>query len=233
MQIIFSTDFGCHSKNSVIHNSATLINVTNNDLALDQGWLIQSKDAKPCWYQSRSTRVKLENTNYEFNNEFVILNKKDNLAELDLVYTKYCAHKKYKKYYEVNDSLEQDIIIGYFDGNDITAWTKLRPYSKKSIESVLFVWDYRNPETHLGLKSLRHEIAWAKLQGYEYFYIGPGYEKNSIYKADIDGFEWWTGSAWSSDVEWYTWLCKRDSKIASYHQIHSVLSNLPPYHNSP
>ena len=116
-------------------------------------------------------------------------------------------------------------MFGYYH-EDLTAWSKLRCYSTKSIESVQFVWDYSNPASHLGLHSLRHEIAWAKESSYEYFYMGAGYEKNSIYKSDIDGFEWWTGREWSSDKDEYIYLCKRDSKISSYHQIHSVLANL-------
>lgn len=233
MQIIFSTEFGCHSKNSVIVNTATLINVTDPDQALEKGWLIEAKNSAPVWYQSRSTRVKLARTNYEYNNEFEFLPNNYDVVELDKIYTKYCDHKHYKKYFEVNSKLESDRIIGYFIDNKLTAWTKLRSYSEKSIESVLFVWDYSHPETHLGIKSLRSEIAWAKQQGYEYFYMGPGYEKNSIYKSDVDGFEWWTGSEWSTDINKYRYLCKRDSHVASYHQIHSVLANLQPYQNNP
>ena len=117
-------------------------------------------------------------------------------------------------------------MFGYYFNENLTAWSKLRRYSKESIESVQFVWDYSNPASHLGLCSLRHEISWAKESGYEYFYMGSGYEKNSIYKSDIDGFEWWTGSEWSTDRDEYIYLCKRDSKISSCHQIHTALANL-------
>jgi len=227
MQIIFSNEFGCHSKSELILNYPELINVKEDEynLALEQGWLLSIKDDAPKWYQSRSTRTKLSKTNYEFNDAFVIFNNKPT-EQLDQIYNAYCAHKHYNKYFEVGQFLESDIVLGYYANNELTAWTKLRHYNKQNVESVLFVWDYKDPQSHLGIKSLRAEIAWAKQQGYEYFYMGPGYEKNSIYKSDVDGFEWWTGKEWSQDIEQYRWLCKRDSVVASCHQIHTALATL-------
>jgi len=228
MQIIFSNEFGCHSKSEVILNFPELINVAldEHDQALEQGWLLTIKNNKEHWYQSRSTRTKLSKTNYPKLKNVDILNKPYPLTVLDEIYDRYCAHKHFKKYFEVGHFLDTDIIFGYYEKNNLTAWSKLRCYSSNSIESVQFVWDYSNPTSHLGLHSLKHEIAWAKESGYEYFYMGAGYEKNSIYKSDVDGFEWWTGREWSSDKDKYIYLCKRDSKISSYHQIHTALANL-------
>lgn len=228
MQIIFSNEFGCHSKSEVILNFPELINVAldEHDQALEQGWLLTIKNNKEHWYQSRSTRTKLSKTNYPKLKNVDILNKPYPLTVLDEIYDRYCAHKHFKKYFEVGHFLDTDIIFGYYEENNLTAWSKLRCYSNNSIESVQFVWDYSNPTSHLGLHSLKHEIAWAKESGYEYFYMGAGYEKNSIYKSDVDGFEWWTGREWSSDKDKYIYLCKRDSKISSYHQIHTALANL-------
>ena len=228
MQIIFSNQFGCHSKSELILNYPTLINVTKEEhnQALEQGWLLTIKDNKEYWYQSRSTRTKLTNTNYSKLTNVAILNKPYPVGALDKIYDTYCAHRHFKKYFELGVFLDSDILFGYYEGHNLTAWSKLRHYAKESIESVQFVWDYVNPTSHLGLSSLRHEIAWAKESNYEYFYMGAGYEKNSIYKSDIDGFEWWTGKEWSSDKDEYIYLCKRDSVISSCHQIHSALANL-------
>ena len=44
-------------------------------------------------------------------------------------------------------------------------------------------------------------------------YLGFGYEKSCIYKADYAGFEFWTGEEWSDDIERYKFLCERDSNI--------------------
>ena len=228
MHIIFSNQFGCHSRSEFILNYPELINVAVNEhnQALEQGWLLTIKNNKEHWYQSRSTRTKLDNINYYKLEDSAILNHPYPLSVLDKIYDKYCAHKHYKKYFEVNKFLDNDLIFGYYEGTNLTAWSKLRQYSKESIESVQFVWDYANPTSHLGLHSLRHEMSWAKDSSYKYFYMGAGYEKNSIYKSDVDGFEWWTGRDWSIDKDEYIYLCKRDSRISSYHQIHSVLANL-------
>ena len=227
MQIIFSNQFGCHSKSELILNYPELIDVSTEEhnQALDQGWLLTLKNTKEYWYQSRSTRTKLSNTSYSKLNDFSILTK-PYPRTLDTIYDSYCKHKHFKKYFEVGEFLSDDIVFGYYFDNTLTAWSKLRHYSNKSIESVQFVWDYSNPTSHLGLTSLRHEIAWAKESDYEYFYMGAGYEKNSIYKSDVDGFEWWTGREWSKDKDEYIYLCKRDSIISSCHQIHTALANL-------
>jgi hypothetical protein len=228
MQIIFSNQFGCHNKSELILNYPELINVDINEhnQALAQGWLMTANDTKVKWYQCRSTRTMLSHTNYDKLTNTDVLDKPYPLSVLDKIYDKYCAHRHYKKYFEVGNFLDNDIIFGYYKEQHLTAWSKLRHYSKESIESVQFVWDYSNPSSHLGLHSLRHELAWAKEIGYEYFYMGAGYEKNSIYKSDIDGFEWWTGREWSTDKDEYIYLCKRDSKISSCHQIHIALANL-------
>jgi hypothetical protein len=49
--------------------------------------------------------------------------------------------------------------------------------------------------------------------GLDYLYLGPGYEKGSVYKSRFPGFEWWTGEVWSLDTVAYTSLCERDTKV--------------------
>ena len=112
--------------------------------------------------------------------------------------------------------------MAYYQNDVFVAWAKLRHYTDQAIETSLFVWDYSLPATKLGTHSLEHEIAWAKQQGYEYVYLGPGYERSSVYKADMQGFEWWTGDVWSQDLDHYRWLCRRDSKIKSVADLYDV-----------
>lgn len=235
MQIIFSNQFGCHSRSEFILNYPRLINVAidERNQALEQGWLLTIKNNEEYWHQSRSTRTRLADTNYSKLDNSIFLNKPYPIAAMDKIYDSYCSHKNFKKYLEVGEFLDIDSIVGYYQGPKLVAWSKLRHYSKESIESVQFAWNYQDPESHLGLFSLRHEIAWAKEVGYEYFYMGSSYEKTNIYKSDIDGFEWWTGKEWSRDRDEYIYLCKRDSEISSCHQIHTALSTLRPDHNIP
>jgi arginyl-tRNA--protein-N-Asp/Glu arginylyltransferase len=133
-------------------------------------------------------------------------------TEMDHIYTSYCYYKKFKKYFEIGQRLTSDRFMAYYQDDAFVAWAKLRHYTEQAIETCLFVWDYSQPQTRLGSRSLEHEIAWAKQEGYNYVYLGPGYERSSLYKADMNGFEWWDGDQWSLDVDHYRWLCKRDSK---------------------
>lgn len=234
MQIIFSHEFGTHSKSQVIYSNPELINVSveEHNQCLVNGWLATAVNGQAKWYQSRSTRCLLSATNYALLENYEIV-ANPNYEQLDKLYDDFCNHRHYTKYFEVNQYLDWDIIMGYYADSQLTAYTKLRRYSSSSIESTLFVWDYKDPQSHLGLRSLEHECAWAESQGYQYLYLGPGYEKNSIYKASIPGFEWWTGSQWSSDLDHYIWLCRRDSQIsANNQQVHAVHAILQHDRNS-
>jgi hypothetical protein len=57
------------------------------------------------------------------------------------------------------------------------------------------------------------EVEYAKKLALNHLYIGQGYESGSKYKSEFKGFEWWTGTEWSRDVELYKKLCDNDSTI--------------------
>lgn len=224
MKIIFNHNFGHQEQGECFHFGCELVDVdhSEHDHALAQGFLMTVRNGQSHWYQSRSTRVCTDTTNYQQIIDAVELQKPLPIVEMDHIYTSYCYYKKFKKYFEVGEILPKDRFIGYYQESAFVAWTKMRHYSARAIETTLFVWDYSKPETRLGTRSLEHEIAWAKDQGYQYVYLGPGYERSSCYKANIQGFEWWTGSDWSQDANEYISLCKRDSKIKSVSDLYDV-----------
>jgi hypothetical protein len=87
--------------------------------------------------------------------------------------------------------------------------------------------DRADPDESIAIQSVMHantvpienqvldmELSWAKRKGADYFYMGSGYEKSSIYKANALGFQWWTGTTWSTNKKRYTALCERDSKVS-------------------
>jgi len=216
MKIQFNHNFGHQEQGEVFHFGCELINVQPEeyDAALDFGFLLTVNQGQARWYQSRSCRVRTANTDYQLIESAHIIADPLPVSEMDHIYTAYCYYKKFKKYFEVGEKLPFDQFMGYYnDNNEMVAWAKLRHYTPSAIETALFVWDYSIPASRLGSLSLQHEIAWAKKSGYEFVYLGPGYERSSLYKADMQGFEWWTGSEWSTDTDQYRWLCKRDSKI--------------------
>ena len=226
MKIQFNHNFGHQEQGEFFHFGCELIDVAAEEYnaALEMGFLQTIEHNQVKWYQSRSTRVTTSATNYELMSDATILldPTPGQFTEMDHIYTAYCYYKKFKKYFEVGQRLPTDRFMAYYQNNVFVAWAKLRHYTDQAIETSLFVWDYSLPATKLGTRSLEHEIAWAKQAGYEYVYLGPGYERSSVYKADMQGFEWWTGDVWSLDVDQYRWLCRRDSKTKSVAELYDL-----------
>jgi hypothetical protein len=67
----------------------------------------------------------------------------------------------------------------------------------------------------LGSIMLAIESDHAKRNGFKHLYIGSGYEKGSLYKSKLDGFEYWDGNEWKSDAKAYASLCVRDSSVSN------------------
>lgn len=217
MKLKFNHNFGHQEQGEFFHMGCELVDVAPDEYntALEMGFLQSIRNGRVEWYQSRSTRVITSATNYTLMPTACVLQDPTpaQFTEMDHIYTAYCYYKKFKKYFEIGQRLPNDRFMAYYQEDVFVAWAKLREYSPAAIETAMFVWDYSLPATRLGNRSLEHEIAWAKKEGYEYVYLGPGYERSSLYKADMQGFEWWDGDVWSSDLDRYRWLCKRDSKI--------------------
>ena len=224
MKIIFDHSFGQQEQGEFFHFTCSLedVAIEEFDHCLETGFLLTIKNNQCVWYQCRSTRLATANSNFALLNNASSLEEPLPATEMDHIYSSYCYHKKFKKYFEIDQRLPQDKFIGYYRGHDLVAWTKMRHYTDRAIETCLFVWDYSDPASRLGMHSLEHEIAWAKQQGYQYVYLGPGYERSSIYKSELPGFEWWTGSTWSKDIDQYRYLCRRDSKIKTVEGLFDV-----------
>ena len=71
------------------------------------------------------------------------------------------------------------------------------------------------------------ELEWAVDNYVAYFYMGSGYELSSEYKANYRGFEWWTGTEWSTNKKLYKSLCRRDSKIETLQDVAKCQSLIP------
>ncbi len=130
-------------------------------------------------------RIKLSKTNYKIYDNSLILDN-PNLKEIQKIYKKYCDHKKFKS---VQPIFENDIrvhkVIGYYHNGKMVAFSLLYELDKKNIEALQFAWDYETPKLRLGIKSLEHECAWAKNNGYKYLYLG----QDDRYKSQFKGYE--------------------------------------------
>ena len=149
------------------------------------------------------------------------------------VYEQYLKRNGFRDLYNPLEHLNaRDSFLLYYTGEvtNIIGFTKIKRYWFQE-ELMSLAHPYRNraeiKDQCTAMESVMHaniapiskvtlemELAWAKRQGVDHFYTGSGYEKSSVYKAHIPGFQYWTGTTWSSNKRRYIRLCKRDSKIS-------------------
>lgn len=133
-------------------------------------------------------RINLSQTNYSTITLDWQYLKNPDIGKLNTIYKHYCSYKKFASVMPIFDSEYTDSkndIIGYFDNNDLVAFSLLTRFDAENVEAVQFAWTYHNPKLRLGVESLKHECAIYKRLGFKYLYLGQADE----YKSNIDGFE--------------------------------------------
>ena len=154
---------------------------------------------------------------------------------LQQVYDAYLKRTGYRDLYNPLTHVNaRDTFLLYYQDEvtNLLGFSKIKRYWwQEDIMSVSRSYDdddaVNNPDDCLAIESVMHantvpiskitldmELVWAKRKGADYFYMGSGYEKSSVYKAHIPGFQYWTGTTWSSNKRRYIKLCERDSKIS-------------------
>lgn len=216
--------------------------LVEEDEALFKGWLpddyLIKKDSlgnvlKSHWYQARQTRINLNKftdtrrTRKARKKCKEITTKCLNAKEVDLnilndIFDKYFEYRGFKSWelepLILSESHRKYFLIYYLNNKPI-AFTFMRDVGSNSVFSTQFAWDYENPKLYLGKYANLAEIDYCIEHNKDYMYLGFGYEKSCIYKADYEGFEFWTGEEWSDDIERYTFLCERDSELKSLHEL--------------
>lgn len=132
-------------------------------------------------------RINLAKTNYNKLDNFKFITNPD-VVLLDSLYTDYCRYKKFRSVMPIFSSEyidEKNDVLGYYDGEDLVAFSLIRRYSNIEAECIQFAWNYSNPALILGIASLKNECAVYKDLGFKYLYLGGADE----YKKQIDGFE--------------------------------------------
>ena len=133
-------------------------------------------------------RINLEKTDYTLMQQNWSYIKTPDTQLLNKIYLQYCKHKKFQSVMPIFDSEYLDSktdIIGYYNKNEIVAFSLMKRYDIDNVEAVQFAWDYNDPKLKLGIRSLQHECALYKSLGYKFLYLGEADE----YKKQIDGFE--------------------------------------------
>ena len=187
--------------------------------ALENGWLYCEK-----WYQCRSVRINIKeykSKSHKYTIDYFSHTDEFVKETVEKIYKEYLEYKKFDEKYNVFVDPERTAWLILKDNETPVAFTKFNMYNF-GIESQFTAWNYHKPRLSIGKAIVDYEINIAEKLGYEYLYIGQGYENGSKYKADFGGFEWWTGSEWSKDKELYRKLCSRDSEINSLNQLAEV-----------
>jgi len=223
MKITYSHYYGAQEKHNLQLYHANLQCEPHEEAeALENGWLWYNGG----WYQSRSTRIVLKDwkyyqTVYNYDVRFVDTPSE----EYKKVWEKYLYDKKFEPLYDPFVASDRDAWMEYYwrgctFPDALRGFTKFVKYnggleSQFNAYVVHVQWEF-------GQEMLHHEVQYAQSLGLQHLYIGSGYEKSSIYKAHLNGFEWWNGVEWKNDKNEYIELCKRDSSIATLQD----LSNL-------
>lgn len=194
--------------------------------ALANGWAIYHRN----WYLSRLTRIKVSEynlpkpiKNYEITKVFGALDP-EYLEQVEKVYNAFIVKKGFTPLYDFYADMERSSWILVSKDNTVRAFTKFHQYDG-ALESNLTAWDYSEPNASIGRKLIEYEVDIARNFNYDYLYIGPGYNKSSLYKADLKGFEWWTGTDWSADKNKYKELCLRDDTITTLKELSNLYAN--------
>jgi len=217
MKITYEHYYGQQENNSIqLYNVNLHCEPHEECEALEKGWLLYNDQ----WYQSRSTRICIGDwkPNYQQQNcRIIFLEQNTNIELYNQIWQTYITSKKYPPIYDPFISSERDRWMEYYVNDKLVGFTKFIKYNGE-LESQFNAYT-PHPEHKFGLDMLNFEVNCAAQLGLNYLYIGSGYEKGSVYKAKLPGFEWWTGAEWSRDTQKYIDLCNQDSKITTIKQL--------------
>jgi hypothetical protein len=132
-------------------------------------------------------RINLSETNYEESVKWQYLRVPD-IELLNTIYKDYCVHKRFASVMPIFDSRYLDPmtdVLGYYDANQLVAFSLIRRYDKENALCDQFAWNYNNPRLRLGIETMKTECAIYKQRGFKYLYL----EQAHLYKSEIDGFE--------------------------------------------
>ena len=132
-------------------------------------------------------RIDLSKTNYPVNVKWEYLFN-PNTTELNQIYRDYCKYKHFASVMPIFDSRYTDPmtdVIGYYDSNQLVAFSLIRRYDNHNALCDQFAWNYNKPRLRLGIETMKTECAIYRERGFQYLYL----EQAHLYKSEIQGFE--------------------------------------------
>jgi len=245
MELLFDHTHGKQEhQDLVICRPMAIIDPQEEPEMLDRGWLAQDypvADLREVWYQSRSTRIDMQKykprykrhewKGKEIGVKVIEASEMVKLLGLPHIYRLYMKRKNFGADYDPFAHYhERDQFMLFYIGeaDNIIGFTKQKRYAYME-DNYVGINDY--PDL-AGLESVIHantvpvsditldlELQWAYNNHVGYFYMGSGYERSSEYKANYVGFQWWTGTEWSTSKKQYKKLCRRDSRIETLQDV--------------
>ena len=135
-------------------------------------------------------RIDLHKTDYTptVKWQYITSREPDVLDKLGDIYRTYSIHKHFASVMPMfcsryNDPMAD--VIGYFDNDDLVAWSLIRRFDLHNALCDQFAWNYKKPKLRLGIETMKTECAIYKERGFRYLYL----EQAHLYKSEIDGFE--------------------------------------------
>lgn len=191
--------------------------------ALESGWLHYNGE----WYLSRSTRINLklyEPRTWPKCLSWSVEDGDFDRRVINKILKQFLEYRGFEDLFDPFDEPENTRFLIVRDEDEPVAFTKFMVY-EGGLESQMTAWNYHKPKLSVGRLIIDKEVEYARELGLKHLYIGPGYEKSSVYKSNIPGFEWWNGSQWSTDSREYTKLCERDEKVRNFDDLQIVWNN--------
>ena len=242
MELLFDHTLGKQEQQDlVVCRPMALVDRDEEAEAIERGWLALDHpvSGKELFYQSRSTRIDLDlyrprykshtHNGEQIGYKIIDASEMVKLLSLPNIYRQYMKRKNFGADYDpfVNYHARDQFMVFYLETADnIVAFTKQKRY--KYQEDQYSTIDTFDSKDLAGLESCIHantipisditldmELQWAQDNYVGNFYMGSGYETSSEYKAKYKGFEWWTGTEWSTNKKQYRALCRRDSRMDS------------------
>ena len=240
MELIFDHSLGKQEhQDLVICRPMAIVEPDEEAEAIDRGWLALDHPVmgKEVFYQSRSTRIDLDRYRPRYKQhthggekigvKVIDASEMVKLLSLPHIYKQYMKRKNFGADYDPFGHYhprDQFMVFYLGTADNIVGFTKQKKYRYQ--EDMYSSIDNYDSKDLAGLESVIHantipisditldmEIEWAHNNHVRYFYMGSGYENSSEYKANYRGFEWWTGTEWSTNKKQYRRLCRRDSRI--------------------
>ena len=253
MELLFDHTHGKQQdQDIVICKPMAVVDEDESMEALDTGWLALDHPVgnfKEVWYQSRSTRINMQKYRPRYKRhewegnkigvKVIDASEMVKLLGLPHIYAQYMKRKKFTQDYDPFAHYHaRDQFMLFYTGtaDNILGFTKQKRYRYQEDN---YAMDDQFPDL-AGLESVIHantvpisditldlELEWAVDNYVAYFYMGSGYELSSEYKANYRGFEWWTGTEWSTNKKQYRALCRRDSRIETLADVAKCQSLIP------